>query len=99
MKNPEILVVCKHPDILATILRLIHKKDGWKATGAASVEDAKDLCNKTSVNIVLIGAGIEEEEEQALQSSLAARQPGLRFVRHYGGGSGLLFGEIIQALS
>jgi len=99
MKNPEVLVVCKHPDILATILRLIHKKEGWTAAGASTIEEAKSHCSTTPVNIVLLGSGVEEEEEQQLRDSLSTLRPGLCFVRHYGGGSGLLYGEIIQALS
>jgi len=98
MKNPEILVICKHPDILATILRLIHKKEGWTATGAASVKEAEELCTTTAVNLVLFGAGVDENEEQQLRNSLPALRPGIAFVQHYGGGSGLLYAEILQTL-
>ena len=98
MKNPEILVICKHPDILAVILRLIHKRVGWKATGAMSTAEAVSLCSTTPVNLVLFGAGVDEAEEAQLLSTLPALRPGIHFVRHYGGGSGLLYGEILQAL-
>ena len=99
MNNPEILVVCKHPDILATILRLIHKKEGWKATGAGSVKESESLCSATPFNLVLFGAGVDKNEEQQLRASLSALRPGIVFVQHYGGGSGLLYGEILQAFA
>jgi DNA-binding NarL/FixJ family response regulator len=99
MKNPSILVICKHPDILAVILRLIHKKEGWTAVGAASTTEAEAICTTVPVNIVLLGAGVEESEEQQLSSSLPALRPEIHFVRHYGGGSGLLYAEILQALA
>ena len=98
MKDPEVLVICKHPDILATILRLIHKKEGWKAVGAGSVQEAESLCSTKPVNLVLFGTGVEEKEEQQLRASLPVLRPQINFVRHYGGGSGLLYGEILQAL-
>jgi len=99
MNNPEILVICKHPGILATILRLIHKKDGWKAFGAGSVKEAESLCSAIPVNLVLFGAGVEEKEEQQLRASLPSLRPEISFIRHYGGGSGLLYGEVLQALA
>lgn len=99
MKNPEILIICKHPDILATILRLIHKREGWKATGAMSAGEAESLCSTTPVNLVLFGAGVDETEEAQLLITLPLLRPGIRFARHYGGGSGLLYGEVIQALA
>lgn len=97
MNNPDVLVICKHPDILATILRLIHKKEGWKATGATSAREAEQLCGATPCNLVLFGAGVEEAEERQLRNSLSALRPEIKFIQHYGGGSGLLFGEILQA--
>lgn len=98
MKNPTILVVCKHPDILSTILRLIHKKEGWAATGAASAAEAETVCTATPVDLVLFGAGVNENEEQQLRSSLAALHPDIKFVQHYGGGSGLLYAEVMETL-
>ena len=99
MKNPTVLVVCKHPDILSTILRLIHKKEGWTAVGAASAAEAEAVCTATPINLVLFGAGVDENEEQQLRTNLPALRPDIKFVQHYGGGSGLLYGEVLQALA
>jgi len=98
MKNPTVLVVCKHPDILSTILRLIHKKEGWTAAGASSTAEAEIVCTATPVNLVLFGAGVDENEEQQLRNSLTALRPEIKFVQHYGGGSGLLYAEVLQTL-
>ncbi|MBS1567145.1 MAG: response regulator receiver protein [Bacteroidetes bacterium] len=98
MNNPSILVVCKHPEILATILRLLHKKEGWKALGAGSVEQAESLCSGEPIQIVLFGAGVEENEEEQLRTNLSAIRPGIQFTKHYGGGSGLLYAEVFSLL-
>ena len=96
--KPEILVIGTHPDILATILRLINRREGWCATGAGSVEEAINVFTTKEFNLVLLGAGISEDEEQRLRARLSSLNPSILFVPHYGGGSGLLYAEVMQAL-
>jgi len=99
MRNPEILVIGTHAEILKTILRLLNNRQGWCGTGAGSVGEAIAMFNTKAFNLVLLGAGLSEDEEQQLRTHLSSLNPGITFIRHYGGGSGLLYAEVLQALS
>ena len=98
MKNPEILVIGTHAEILKTILRLLNNRQGWCGTGVGSVEEAIAFFTTKEFNLVLLGAGISEDDEQRLRTRLSSLNPAIIFVRHYGGGSGLLYAEVMQAL-
>lgn len=98
-KPVQILVICRHPEILQTILRLIRNKPEWEPAGCAPGGAALDLIGNQKFDVVLLGAGIEPHEDAQLRKSLSEQQPGVRIVQHYGGGSGLLFAEIYQALN
>jgi len=93
MKKIEILVVGKHPEIMATILRLINSKPEWNGNTAFSVSEAMEKSVSTAFNIVLLGAGLSDNEKEHLKSSF-----NIPVIQHYGGGSGLLFAEIYQVL-
>ena len=95
----QILVICRHPEILQTILRLIRNKPEWQPSGCAPGETALDLIIKQKFDLVLLGAGIEPHEDAQLRKSLSEHQPGALIVQHYGGGSGLLYAEVYQALN
>lgn len=94
MKKTEILAICSHEGILGTILRLIRTNERWNATGAADVKEAVQLIDSRPFDLVLIGSGVDETDEQFLYRHSKT----IPVIRHYGGGSGLLFGEIYQAL-
>ncbi len=99
MKNTEILVVCTHKEILKTIVRLINSNPAMNATAAVSHEEALMLFSSGSFDLVLIGAGLTKEEEKDLIDKVESFRAKVPVVSHYGGGSGLLFTEIYQALS
>ena len=94
----EILVIGRHPQILATLLRLINQNSDWKATGTSDDEEAMEFFKQQSFDLVLLSSGIEEESERKLRSYFAALDSNATIIQHYGGGSGLLTGEIFQAL-
>ncbi len=98
MKNPEILVIGTNAEIRKTILRLLNNKEGWCGTGACSVEEAMSIFTTKAFNLVLLGAGLSEDEEQQLRTRLSSLNPAIIFAQHYGGGSGLLYAEVLQAL-
>jgi hypothetical protein len=93
MQQIAILVVGKHPEIMKTILRLINNKPEWKGSGAFSVEEATALRNTISFDIVLLGAGLSDDETDQIKAIFD-----VPVVAHYGGGSGLLYAEVYQAL-
>lgn len=94
----EILVVCKHEQIAHTIARLIHKKENWRATVALACNDAISLCSSQTFNIILIGSGVTQQEEDEIVNRLKIDKIETPVVKHYGGGSGLLYAEIFEAL-
>ncbi|SHF97384.1 hypothetical protein [Pedobacter caeni] len=98
MKKIEILVVCCHEEISATMIRLINKEEEMLGTAVASPEDAMASFSSKAYDLVLIGAGLAPEAEQQLEAELKKQQPGIPVVYHFGGGSGLLYTEIKQAL-
>ena len=98
MDTIKILVVGKHPEIMQTILRLINSKPEWQASVAFSAAEAITQCELNACSLVLIGAGLAPEESDELQQYLTAHKPEIKFTQHYGGGSGLLYAEIFEAL-
>jgi DNA-binding NtrC family response regulator len=94
MKEINILAVGTHPEIMATILRLLNNKPGWQASGASTLTEVITLGKEQKFDVVLIGAGIDEADTLEIKKAY----PEIPVVLHYGGGSGLLYAEIYQAL-
>lgn len=93
MEDIEILVVGKHEQIMKTIIRLIDGKTQWKGHAAHTVDEAMKLAESIHFKVVLLGAGLSPDESELLKSSFT-----VPVVQHYGGGSGLLYAEIYQAM-
>jgi PleD family two-component response regulator len=93
MKELEILIIGKHPDIMKTILRLLNNKPGWKGSGAFTVNEALSLSKTIDFDVVLLGAGLSEDESAQIKAHFS-----VPVVQHYGGGSGLLYAEVYQAV-
>lgn len=98
MKKKEILVMCCHPGILATLIRLIEKSGAFAVAGAATAAEALNSFRSRAFDLVLMGAGLAPEAEQELERELKKIRPEIPVVYHFGGGSGLLFTEIKQGL-
>ncbi|OKS85625.1 hypothetical protein [Mucilaginibacter polytrichastri] len=98
MKKIEILAICTHEGILQTINRLINNNELWNSTGAIDMQSATELLVNKDFDLILIGSGLAVADEYKLETVLAAHK-NIPVVKHYGGGSGLLFGEIYQALT
>lgn len=98
MKKKEILVICSHPGILATLIRLIEKTGEFTACGVATAAEALSSCRSRAFDLILMGAGLAPEAEQDLERKLKEISPESPVIYHFGGGSGLLFTEIKQGL-
>jgi len=94
MKEIEILIVGKHPDIMPVILRLLNKKPNWNGHTAFSADEAIEKNRDTTFDVVLLGAGLTDAESKQIRSHFT-----VPVVQHYGGGSGLLYAEVYQALN
>ncbi|MEQ1584308.1 MAG: response regulator receiver protein [Cyclobacteriaceae bacterium] len=83
---------------METVLRLINTQIEWKAMGALVDNEAIEKFNSDNIDLVLIGGGVEDESERRLKTEFEKVNPQIRMIRHYGGGSGLLFNEIQEGL-
>lgn len=98
MDTIKILVIGKHPQIMQTILRLINARPEWNGVGAFTHAEAIAIFMGQPFHIVLIGAGLSPAENDELCRFFNSHKPNVPVVQHYGGGSGLLYGEILGAL-
>jgi len=94
----NILAVGRNAAIMEVIHRLINAHEKWTGTTAASAEEAVNAISTAQYDIVLLCAGITEEEAAMLKQQLAKHRPDTILLRHFGGGSGLLENEILAAL-
>ncbi len=95
----NILVICAHADITATILRLLTTVNDWNAISTNSLKNARPLIDTQVFDVILLGNGLSESDEQEISSYAKRRNGGVKVIQHFGGGSGLLFGEIHEALA
>lgn len=98
MEKIEILIVGTNEPIMRTIARLIDNEENWLATIAFSLDEAIAICPTKDFKLALICAGLSKDEEIGLSFGLNQLLPSLPIVKHYGGGSGLLYAEIYQAI-
>jgi hypothetical protein len=97
----NILVIGKDPEILKVVLRLLneYKQADYHAVGSTNPDQARSLFTDIDIDLVLITNGIDPTLDASLREEFLTRRPGVRILQHFGGGSGLLFGEIAEAMS
>ncbi|MGF7077089.1 hypothetical protein [Mucilaginibacter sp. 3215] len=98
MEKIQILVIGRHPEILATVVRLVNNNPDWNATGCLSDEEAIAAFSTRDFKLVLLGGGVDEISEYKLNEYFCSEKPNIKVVQHFGGGSGLLSAEIFEAL-
>lgn len=97
MKKLSILYIGRNPEITETMNRLLNAREEWKGTTTCKDEEALFIVQDVNVDLVLLGNGISPAEEEKLRADLIQLRPALKIIQHYGGGSGLLYGEIMAA--
>lgn len=93
-----ILAIGRNADIMEVMNRLINAHENWSGTAVTSDKEALDIVHNRKCDLVLLCAGITEEEELAWKERMAGLDPSVVVLRHYGGGSGLLENEILSVL-
>lgn len=94
----NILCACSHPKILEIMDRLVNKQEDWQSTTAPDLDTTLKNLNRTSFDVVLLGAGFGPNEQTIIEQELANNSSSTKIVNHFGGGSGLLYTEVIMAL-
>jgi hypothetical protein len=89
-----VVYIGKHAEITSTVERLLNGIPDIEGRTALNLEQLNEIVSDYQVNLILLGNGLSEEEETEVKN----RYPDIKIIDHYGGGSGLLFGEIMEAL-
>lgn len=94
-----ILYIGRDTEITTVMNRLLNGRPEWKGICVCADDEAVTICKEQHIDLVLLGNGIDAECEKALRIKLNEIKPGIKVIQHYGGGSGLLYGEIMTAIS
>ncbi len=93
----KMLVIHKNESICAVVLRLIQQQPDWDAVSTHCITEACKWFSEQHFDGVLLGSGLSDTEEATLRKYFQ-QKPSIPVIQHYGGGSGLLVGEIRYAL-
>jgi DNA-binding NtrC family response regulator len=99
MSQTKILAIAYHAEILETIIRLINQNESWHGIPAGSLEEAEEQLRLNSIDLVLLGVGVDEQAGAKINALCQSIDPRIVCLRHFGGGSGLLYSEIRHALA
>lgn len=99
MKKVKILYIGRSAEIKDIVVRLINNKEEWEATGVLTDNEAKEAWQLHPFDIILLGSGIEPGCETGLRHFFTEKKQDMIIIQHYGGGSGLLYNEIMEALN
>ncbi|WP_316830043.1 hypothetical protein [Pedobacter aquatilis] len=94
-----ILYIGRDPEITVVMNRLLNARPEWKGICVCTDEEGVSILKAQGVDLVLLGNGISDVCEKALREAVNTLNPEVKIIQHYGGGSGLLYGEIMTALS
>jgi hypothetical protein len=94
----KILSACNHPEILKIMDRLVEKRPDWSSSTAADLPTVVELLTRERFELLLLGAGFAEAEQRTIEALIEEKGLPTKVVKHYGGGSGLLYSEITMAL-
>jgi len=93
-----ILYIGRDTEITVVMNRLLNARPEWKGVCVCTDEEAISICKEQEIDLVLLGNGIDPDAEKKLRAKFLEIRPNVKIIQHYGGGSGLLYGEIMTAL-
>ncbi|WP_129713731.1 hypothetical protein [Pedobacter sp. SYP-B3415] len=95
--DTNILYIGRDPKMCAILHRLLNAREGWNGFTALTNAEAFEVAKAQRLSVVLLGSGITDDEERVLRGFFGTF-PDLKIIQHYGGGSGLLYNEILQVV-
>ncbi len=98
MEKTQILSIGLDPLLLQKLSRFINENPKWESIGTVEDEVAIEIFHQRKFDIILLLDKIEEASEKKLISLFTFNDPEIIFIRHAGDSTGLLAGEIQQAL-
>jgi hypothetical protein len=97
-EETRILLLCRHDELAKTLLRVITDKSPWTVAEFDYHSASIDQLAQQNFDILLVGSGFSEEEESRLDHYIRTERPNVHIIFHYGGGSGILYSEVLHAL-
>jgi hypothetical protein len=94
----NILVIGRNPEILNKVLELINKNTPYVSVGALSDEEAINLFSTEKFDLILLCQGIDPSSDKKLRHIFNSGNPSIKIIQHFGGGSGLLYNELRNAI-
>lgn len=98
MEKYEFLILGKNQPILEILLRLVNANENWNAVAFNDEKLAQNHFLANKLDFVLLSSGIEDTIEKEFTSFCIEKQPEIKVIEHFGGGSGLLQSEIYDRL-
>ena len=94
MRN--VLIAGTNTEVTEVIERLVNEMDGYSGTVINSTKDLDAYLKRQPFDVLLLGAGFQQEEEVEIRRRASLLRPEMKVVEHYGGGSGLLSSEFYR---
>lgn len=98
MEKIQILSIGRDPVLLQKLSRFINENPKWESTGTVDDETAIEIFHQRKFDIILLIDEIEAESEKKFRSLFTFSNPEIIFIKHNGDSTGLLAGEIQEAL-
>lgn len=98
MEKIQILSIGRNSVLLQKLSGFINENPKWESTGTVDDETAIEIFHQRRYDIILLIDEIEEASEKKLLSLFTFNDPEVIFLKHEGDSTGLLAGEIEEAL-
>ena len=98
MEKVQILSIGRDPVLLQNLSRFINENPKWESIATVDDETAIEIFHQRKFDIILLIDNIEEASEKKLVSLFTFNEPDISFIKHTGDSTGLLAGEIQDAL-
>ena len=98
MEKIQILSIGRDPVLLQKLSGFINENPKWESTATVDDEVAIEIFHQRKFDIIMFIDNIEEASQKKLTSIFTFNDPEIIFIRHQGDSTGLLVGEIQEAL-
>jgi len=99
MNTLHFIVIGKNDSIVRTLVRVITANEGWTAYGCSDTNELYKHLKEVPTAIVLLSSGLDVATENEIKMEAVRIAPTVKVIVHYGGGSGLLYNEVIMSLA
>lgn len=96
----NILYIGRDAKITSIMQRLLNNNNNtWQGFAVCTDQEAITICKENQVDLVLLGNGLSSYDEDLLRRNIKNINANTKIIQHYGGGSGLLYSEIMSNLN